>query len=43
MQIQTLQVYASCDRAALSVTAPRPEPRHQGNRLHANSAANTVP
>ncbi len=42
MQIQTLQVCASCDRAVLSVTAPRPEPR-QGNRLQADSAANTVP
>ncbi|AXW41434.1 hypothetical protein CJO96_24525 (plasmid) [Ralstonia solanacearum] len=42
MQIQTLQIRTSCDRAVLSVTAPKPAPR-QGNRLQADCAADTVP
>ncbi len=40
MQIQTLQINASCNRAVLSVTAPKPL---QGSRLQTDSAANTVP
>lgn len=42
MQIQTLQIRTSCDRAVLSVAAPKPAPR-QGNRLQADCAADTVP